>query len=541
MAHRLRQPVILGYLAIGVVMGPHALGVITDLAVVEAAATIGVALLMFTLGLEVSFDQLRRVGRVGLWGGLAQIVGTILVGLVVGRFAFGWPFGQSVVFGMAISLSSTAVCFKMLLEQGTINSVYGRIMVAILILQDIAVVVMMVLMPALGGSGQGIFIDLGRAAALAVLFIGAAVVLGVWVLPWLMSRLAGVRSRELFLLTILVMSLGAAIASQLYGLSAVFGAFLVGLVIRETRFAHQALAEVIPLRDMFASLFFVSLGMLLDVNFVLANWQMVLSATGVVILVKLVVVFSVVRLFGHSTRVSILSALGLFQIGEFSFILAQDALGRGIVSDEFYAVLLGAAIITMLITPAALSGALRLFSRRATVAKTPSEVSEEKLPRVIIAGYGRMGENMARGLKEAGISFICVELDPERVAVAHRQGVPCIYGDASNINILSQVGLKKAGLLVLALPDPIAVVTAAKVARVLNPRIAIVARVEGAREAAELSELGVTSLVNPEYEASLELLRRTLMLAKLPQTEVEALVYRLRETERLEEFEPQDG
>jgi len=257
-AHRLRQPVILGYLVVGVAIGPHALGLVNDLVLIEAAATIGVALLMLTLGLEVSFAQLRQVGKVGLWGGIAQILITFALGVIVANTLFGWSLSQAALFGLVISLSSTMVCFKILMERGELDSMHGRIMIAILILQDISVVLMMVVIPILGDAGQNLPLTLAMAIGKAVLFVGIAIVSGIWLLPWLMGRVGGVRSRELFLLTVLVLCLGAAVGTQILGLSVVFGAFLIGLVLRQTRFSHQALAEITPLRDIFAALFFVS-------------------------------------------------------------------------------------------------------------------------------------------------------------------------------------------------------------------------------------------------------------------------------------------
>ncbi len=241
-AHRLRQPIILGYLIIGVGVGPHGLGLVGDLELIEAAATIGVALLMFTLGLEISIAQLREVGKIGIWGGLIQIVTTIALGLTVALYLFQWDLPQAALFGLIISISSTAVVLKILMERGELSSVHGRIMIAILIVQDIGVVVMMVILPLMGGAIENVLLALAIAGGKAVLFIGVAIVMGRWVLPWLLGRVGGVRARELFLLTVLVLSLSAAIGTEIFGLSIVFGAFIVGLVLRETRFVHHALA-----------------------------------------------------------------------------------------------------------------------------------------------------------------------------------------------------------------------------------------------------------------------------------------------------------
>ena len=379
-AHRLRQPVILGYLIVGVAVGPHALGLIGDLELIESAATIGVALLMFTLGLEVSITQLRKVGNVGIWGGIIQMIATITLGLVVGLFLFRWSLPQAGLFGLIISLSSTAVCLKILLDRGELASIHGRIMIAILILQDIGVVIMMVIMPLMSGVSENLPVTLAIAAGETLLIIGIAIISGRWVIPWLLGRVGGVRSRELFLLTVLVLCLGAAVGTQTLGLSIVFGAFLVGLVLRETRFVHQALAEITPLRNIFATLFFVSLGMLLDPIFLVNNWALILFTVAIIIFLKSLVVLAVVRIFGYSFRIAIVTGAGLFQIGEFGFILAQGGIKMGIVSEQFYSLIVASAIITMLLTPISINLTCRLYSRLALAAVRKKLVTEETLP-----------------------------------------------------------------------------------------------------------------------------------------------------------------
>jgi len=550
-AHRLRQPVILGYLIVGVIVGPYALGLVADLVLVEAVATMGVALLMFTLGLEISVSQLKQVGRVGLWGGIAQILVTFALGLVVGSFLFGWPLSQAALFGLVISLSSTMVCLKILMERGELDSVHGRIMLAILILQDISVVLMVVVVPLLSGSVENLPLALAMAIGKAVLFVGAAIVLGLWVLPWLMGRVGGVRSRELFLLTVLVLSLGAAVSTYIFGLSVVFGAFVIGLVLRETRFAHQALAEITPLRDIFATLFFVSLGMLLSPSFILDNWELVAITVAVIILVKFLVVFGIVRLFGYNNRIAIFAGAGLFQIGEFSFILAQAGVNGGIISGQFYSLILASAVITMILTPLSMSLVSWLYPRLTPAPKSRAEVAEdtsallvsdlaETANPVVIAGYGRVGQNIAQGLHDAGIPYTVIEIDPERIFELRCGGIACIYGDASNAHVLSNVGLKKARALVVTFPDPLAVVTTIKAALKANPKLKIVARVHRAREAELLKKLGVVELVSPEYEASLEFLRRILLVSGQNEAETRRTLETLRQGEEITEFSPDD-
>lgn len=548
-AHRLRQPVILGYLVIGIAVGPHALSLVGDLELIEAVATIGVALLMFTLGLEISIAQLREVGKVGIWGGSIQIVVTFGLGLLVGYLLFGWHLSQSILFGLIISLSSTAVCLKVLMERGELTSVRGRIMIAFLILQDISVVLMMVALPLMSNLGESLPLALAMAIGKAVLVIGAAIVLGRWVLPWLMGRVGGVRTRELFLLTVLILCLGAAIGTHIFGLSVVFGAFLVGLVLRETRFVHQALAEITPLRDVFATLFFVSLGMLLDPAFVIHNWAPILLTVVVIISLKFLVIFSIIRLFGYGNRVAFVTGAGLFQIGEFGFILAQGGIENGIISAEIYSLILASAIISMLLTPISISLACQLSARLASRAASrnlmtkqvspPSTAAPAETPdRVIVAGYGRVGQNVAQGLQDAAIPYIVIDIDPERISEARASSRPRIYGDATNVHVLSKVDLGKATALVITYPDPMAVVTTAKVALSINPKLKILARVHRLKEAEALKELGVTELVSPEYEASLRFIKRLLNIVDLEKEERKRVLALVRKDKEIAEFNP---
>jgi len=524
---------------------------VSDVALIEATATIGVALLMFTLGLEISIAQLREVGKVGIWGGVAQILVTFAMGTAVGSTLFQWPLSQSILFGLIISLSSTAVCLKIIMERGELTSVHGRIMIAILILQDIAVVLMMVVIPIIEGVAQNIPLALATAIGKAALFIGIAIVSGRWLLPWLIGRIGGVRSRELFLLTVLALCLGAAMATQILGLSMVFGAFLIGLVLRGPRFGYQALAEITPLRDVFATLFFISLGMLLDPRFVLDHWALVAMTVAIIILIKILVVFVIIRLFGYSNRIATLSSAGLFQIGEFSFIVAQGGLIAGVISDQFYSLILSVAIVTMLLTPVSLSLASRLYPKltidRAKRQLDVKDVHPSFVPhpsqaaeRVVIAGYGRIGQNVAQGLQDAGVPYIVIEIDPQRILELRRSNRPRIYGDASNAHVLAQAGLDRVRTLVVTFPDPLAVVNTAKSALEINPKLNIVARVHRTKEAELLKSLGVAELISPEYEASLEFLKRTLAVSGWKKAEIKQTLPIVEQDRDFVEFSPED-
>jgi CPA2 family monovalent cation:H+ antiporter-2 len=551
-AHRLRQPVILGYLLVGVAVGPHGFGIVGDLNLIETLATIGVALLMFTVGLEISYSQLRQAGRVGIWGGIAQIAATFVLGLVASKLLFHLSLAEAAFFGLLISLSSTMVGLKMLMERGEVDSVHGRVMIAILIVQDLSVVLMMVGVPVFGASLEGLLLTFAIAVGKAVLFLGVAIVLGLWVLPWLLGRVAGVRTRELFLLTVIILCFGAAFGTYIFGLSIAFGAFVVGLLLRESTFAHQALAEITPLRDVFATLFFVSLGMLLSPQFVIGNWSSVIIAVVVIVIIKFGVCFGVARLFGYGGRTALFVGAGLAQIGEFSFILAQAGLNAGIMSEYLYSLVIASTVITMLLTPLFMGLTSVLYPRLAKVAaagatatkKVPSPVEMEPhrpLSDVVICGYGRVGRNIAQSLSDLGISYLVIEMDPEVVSGLKEKGENSIYGDASNTHVLSLAGLDKAKTLVVTYPDPLVVVTTVKNALGINPELHIVARVHRRRESEVLENLGVLALVSPEYEASFEFVRRTLASVGWTRARIRRAMSKLRYDKELVEFGSGDG
>ncbi len=472
---------------------------------------------------------------------------TFALGLVVGTTLLNWSLAQAVLLGLVISLSSTMVCLKILMERGELDSVHGRIMIAILILQDISVVLMVIVMPLLGGTLENLPLALAIAIGKAALLVGVAIVSGLWVLPWLMGRIAGVRSRELFLLTVLVLCLGAAAGTYIFGLSVVFGAFAIGLVLRETRFAHQALAEITPLRDIFATLFFISLGMLISPRFILEHWTAVAALVAIIIVIKFLVVFGIVRFFGFSDRIALLTGAGLFQIGEFSFILAQGGMNTGIISEQLYSLILASAIITMILTPLSLSLTSWLYPK---LARAPAEAAVEKasaLPvsappevanPVVIAGYGRVGQNITQGLQETEVPYTIVEIDPEIISRLRYQGIACLYGDASNAHVLDKLNLKKVKALVITFPDPLAVMTTAQAALRINPKLKIVARVHRAIDAKSLRKLGVRELVSPEYEASLEFLMKVLSVSGWRKADIRRTLVKLRREKEIAVFSP---
>ncbi|HEY48954.1 MAG TPA: sodium:proton exchanger [Dehalococcoidia bacterium] len=538
-ARIMKLPVILGYLLSGVLIGPYGLKLISEVGDVETLAEIGVVLLMFTLGLEFSFTTLRRIGKVAVFGGTAQIVVTAALGLMVGQL-LDWSLRGSVLFGFFIALSSTIIVLKTLMERGELGSPHGRVMIGILLVQDISVVPMMVILPSLDEVGFDLWISLGWAVLQAILFLGAIFAIGVWVLPWFMRRVAGGRSRELFLLTVVCLCLGAAFGAYHFGLSAALGAFIAGLLVSESEYAHQALADIRPLRDIFAILFFVSLGMLADLSFIAENPGEVAAVVVAIVLGKFVIAGLVARLFGYSAKTALFVGSGLFQIGEFSFVLAALALELEIISRDLYSLTLAAALITMLLTPFGMGLTSALYHRfiqtergaRLFASGLDPEVLDERKQLVnhaVICGYGRVAQNLGTVLERRGFSYLIIDLDPRVIDSAHERGIPHIYGDASNPEILARAELERAKVLVITFPDPIAAKLAVANARRINPRIDVVARVQRDEDSEALRKLGVAEMVRPELEAGLEIIRHTLHRFGLTMQEIQYIVNTLRE------------
>lgn len=538
-ARRLKLPVIIGYLAGGIAIGPYGLGLVSDMEQIDTLATIGVVLLLFTLGIEFSLNAIRKMGKVAILGGIGQILATATLGLMAGWF-FNWPLVESIFFGFLIALSSTMIVIKTLMERGELGSPHGRVMIGILLVQDLSVIPLMIIVPYLDQSGIALLSALGWGALKAVLFLGALLVLGFWGLPWLMRRLAGERSRELFLLAVVCLGLGAAFGTYYFGLSAAFGAFVAGLLISESEYAHQALADIVPLRDIFATLFFVSLGMLADLDFVVANPAMVAGVVAIIILGKFVICAFIPWLFGYGGKTMLFVGSGLFQIGEFSFILAALALDEGIISDDLYSLTLTSAAITILLTPFGLILASALyyrlsqgvrFSRLFASRLDPGSPSEEKelSSHVVICGCGRVGRNLGRVLERRNLSRLVIDIDPRVIESLRARGVPAIYGDASNPHILAQARLEKAKVMVVTFADPIATELALRNALRINPKLDVVARVHGDEEAEVLRDMGVAELVRPDFEAGLEIIRHTLHRFGLTTHEIQYIVNTLRD------------
>jgi len=507
-AQRLGLPLILGYILAGVIVGPNTAGpTVGGVHDIELLAEIGVALLLFTIGLHFSLDELAPVRRVALWGTAIQMSLTAAFGYGLGRLlGFGWE--EAVWFGALLSLSSTAVVLKSLSEQGVMGTLSSRVIVGMLIVQDLAVVPLIIVLPELGSMGEGLS-ELGFAALRAATFIAFMLVFGRRILPWLMARIAAWNSRELFLLSVVGIGLGVGYGTYLFGLSFAFGAFVAGMVLSQSDYSHQALADVEPLRDVFAMLFFVSVGMLLDPAFLLENAGVVALVVSLVFVVKGLLFAGVGRSFGYGNIVPFAVGLGLFQVGEFSFVIARVGIEAGAISQRSYSIMLTTAVVTMALTPFAMRLAPSFYGRWRE--RFPREsLRTFNLPEaglrdhVLIAGYGRVGGFVAHLLGRLEQPLAVVDSNPGRTDQARESGHPTVFGDAAAQPVLEAAGVSRARLVIVTVPDPVG-------ARlVVNPDVHVVVRSTTVEQLEELGRLGVYEAVHPESEAGLELGRQAL-------------------------------
>lgn len=526
-AHRLRQPVIVGYLLAGVVLGPFTPGFIGDRTQIAALAEIGVIFLMFALGIEFSLKELARLRSVALVGTTTQVGLLMVVGLGLGLL-FGWPLMQSLFFGGIIAISSTMVVLKILMDRGEVASHHGRVLIAMLIVQDLIVVILIVLLPQFArAAGPGALGSLVLTLLKALAFIVGTVFLGIRIVPPFMARVERLRSPELFLLTAATLALSIAAASALIGLSPALGAFLGGLLLTETEFDHRVIAEVVPMRNLFATLFFVSVGMLIDPVLVAQHLPLVLGLTALIVVVKALATLTAILPFRLGGQTLAFISLGMIQIGEFSYVLAETGRSVGAISDDMNGLILASSVLTILLTPAAFAVAPRAARRlaytpgvRRWFAAPPTVWAEEEQLRdhVIVAGYGRVGQQVAEGLRSAGMRIVVIEDDLRLAQSLRASGTSVIFGDASMPAILAATRPEWAAALIVCLPDSGATRGAILNARHINASLPILARVARAEDVAGLTRLGV-EVVMPEYAGAqllLEMSERVLGIVSEP-------------------------
>ena len=532
-AQRLRQPLILGYIAAGIVLGPVTGGtLIYDPHDIELLAEIGIALLLFALGIEFSLKELRPVRTVALLGTSIQILLTVGVAAGVG-LVLGWSWTDAVWFGGCVSLSSTMVILKTLQSQGRLGTLSSRVMIGMLLVQDLAVVPLLILLPKLTDLRSGLP-DLGWALVNSAAFLGLMIVVGTRVIPWLMRRVSRWNSRELFLLTVAGLGLGIGYATYKVGLSFAFGAFVAGIVLSESDHAHQALSDIIPLRDIFGLLFFVSVGMLLEPRFLQENLLLVLGLATAVSLTKGLVCAGVGRAFGYRNVVPLALGLTMFQAGEFAFVIGRVGIATESIGAELYSMIMAVTLVTMFVTPF-VSGATTpvyryLKSRRPEEPVQTINIERDELhDHVVMAGAGDMGRTVARVLGRLGLPFVAIELDQHRLETCRAAGLALIYGDASHPLVLKAAGLDRACLLLITTPAPVVALAIARHARQLRPDLHIVARAESEELLEGLHALGVHEVVLPKMEAGLEVTRQALLHLKVPDQQIEQFTDEVRQ------------
>ncbi len=513
----LRQPILLGYLLGGIVVGPAGLGLIKELIQVETLAQLGVAFLLFALGVEFSLGELKKVRTIALGGGLLQITLTIVVTTLVSLW-IGWvtSAAQGVFLGAILSLSSTAVVLKCLMERQEMETAHGQVMLGILVIQDLALGLMLAVLPALDQPVDEIGLALGWALVRTGLFAAGAIAVGIWIVPSLLRFLAKTESRELFLLGVVALCLTIALLTEYLGLSVEMGAFVAGLMISEVEYADQTLAYVEPIRDVCASLFFAAIGMLIDPLFLWTNLELILGLVALVFVGKFLIITPLVTLFRYPLKTAIISGLGLAQIGEFSFVLASKGQVLGLVSRRVYLLILGTTAVTLVLTPFILRLVPHLLAWAETIAwmrhlldntNIPIDISAELPARnhVVVCGYGRVGRTIVQLLQSHDYPVVVIDQSEQAIQKLRQAAIPYVYGNAASLPVLEKAGVDVAQGMAIVLPDSMSTRLCLKRSLELAPKLDVVVRANQDRDIELLYQLGAREVVQPEFEASLEL------------------------------------
>jgi CPA2 family monovalent cation:H+ antiporter-2 len=541
LCYRLHVPAIVGYLLTGVVAGPHGLGLIGDAREVELLAEIGVVMLLFTIGIEFSLKSLVRIKRSALIGGPLQVLATLTAAFFIVR-ELGLSWRESIFVGFLISLSSTAIVLKLFQESATVDSPHGSAALGILIFQDIIIVPMILLTPLLAGSSGNLFQSLLVLSAKGIGILLLAFISARWIVPTVMYQVARTRSRELFLLSIVALCLGVAWLTHHIGLSLALGAFLAGLILSESEYSGQALGSILPFRDVFMSFFFISIGMLLDVGFLLQRPGLVAVIALCVLSLKAIIAGSTGVLLGFPLRTTILVGLALSQIGEFSFILSRSGIEYGLLPAFTYQLFLVVSVLTMAATPFVLALGYRAADLalhlplpkrlKAGLYFAPGAASTEtkihQKDHLIIVGYGLNGRNVARSARAAGIPYVIIEMNPETVKAEKSKGEPIYFGDAIQEAVLARAKIKDARALVVVISDLTATRRIIEIARRLNPMLYIIARTRFVQEMKHLYDLGAHEVIPEEFETSVEIFTRVLVKYLIPTDEIERFTAEVR-------------
>ena len=534
---KLKIPSIVGFLIAGTIIGPYGLGLIKDPHEVEIIAEIGVILLMFTIGIEFSIPRLISLKKeVFLFGNL-QVLLTIKVITILSYYLLNVSLNNAVFYGFIVALSSTAIVMKLLSDRGELNSPYGKICLGILLFQDLCVVPLMLFTQMLSGEGGGLFNFLNvifkALVILSIVFIFSRIAV-----PFLLHEIVKTRSRELFIITTISICLGTAFFTSKLGLSLALGAFLAGVVISESEYSAQAVSDILPFKETFSGIFFISVGMLLNVDYIRTHILEEVFLVGSIFFFKTLIILLIVYFFMNSLKLSLSSALALSQIGEFSFVLAFTGKSVGLLNEDAYQSFISASVITMLLTPLIIRYShsfidyliqkkpFKYLEKAQKIKKT--EIVVRKSNHVIIVGYGLNGRNLAKVLKERNIPYVVLELNPDTVRKMKKQGEPIYYGDGTSPEILHKLGIHRAKVLVIAISDPLATRKIVQIAKTLNSKIHIIVRTRFITEIEELKRLGADEVIPEEFETSLEIFARVLHYFGTPRNKILQMIEKIR-------------
>ncbi len=523
-AHRARLSTVAGFLLAGVAIGPYGFALISRPVIVTELAELGVILLLFTIGLEFSLSRIARLGRLVLQGGSLQVGGTLLVVAAAASFWFDLTWNRALFYGSLVALSSTAIVLKIYADRVELDSPPGRVVVSILLFQDLCVVPLMLLVPVFAHAGSGPLAGIWTAVGKSLLVVVGLMLAGRVAVPWILDRVVLLKNRELFTLCIAFVGLGAALVTASFGLSLALGAFLAGLVISESEYGLQAVSDARPFRDTFSGIFFISVGMLLDTSFVGSSLVLVAATTGGILLLKIAITTGVVLSLKRSFHASLVSGMGLAQVGEFSFVLASVAAPLGLFAGNDYQLFISSSVFTMMLTPFLIAAARPVADRLsrylgvAEVSLRPPERAElaELRDHAIIVGYGLSGKHLARVLRGAGLAYVVLEQNGQLVRRGREEGVRVLFGDGTRQEVLEQVGIASARVVVFAISAPIEERRGVAIAHRLNPAARILVRTRYVLAIDELMRLGATEVVVEEFEATLELFARVLEFYEIP-------------------------
>lgn len=539
--YRLKIPSLVGFLVAGIIIGPHAIGLIENITEIETFAEIGVILLLFALGMEFSLAKLLRMKRIVFGAGSFQVGITILVTFIIAYLFLKFPFPQAIFWGFIITLSSTAIVIKYLNDNNEIRTPHGRTLIGIVLFQDLCVVFFSIMIPLMGGKTELNFTEIFLLFFRSVIIILFVFIGSNWLVPMIFDAIVKTQSRELFIISIMLFCVGTAVLTHKLGLSLSLGAFIAGMMLSESEYAHQATADIVPFKESFMGLFFVSVGMLLNLNFAYHNIFAVIGLVLGLFIIKAIVGYFAAYIVGFTSKTSIITGLGLAQIGEFSFVLAMQGRVNHLIDEKYYQLFIAASILSMIGAPFVMRYAPKISVeilkflnvkhkyKRENIINNQYQKKGIKENHVIIIGFGFNGKNLAKILKEAFIPYVIIDSDMSVVKKHKQKGEPIFYGDGTSTEVIEKLGLKKAKMVVCTISNAITQRIIISYCRKSNPNVHIVVRTRYLKAVDELLKLGANEVIPEEYETSIEIFHRVLRYYKISESDINNIILHIRD------------